>query len=116
MDDAARDELARLCPVSRHVGHGGVRLERGHAFPLFDDEEGIRAPLLLNGERILGVDRRAVLDAAALSAHGRHVGAKRGEDVLALAWLCRDDSDDVDHVQVSYLSNTMSSGARPSPQ
>src|SRR5262249_44536310 len=65
----AGDVLFRLRRVRRHVRSRGMRLERVHAFPFLDHDEGVRAVLGLNGQRGIGVDRGAVLDAALLGAH-----------------------------------------------
>ena len=83
--------------VGRHVRRGGVRLQRIHAFPLLDHHEGVRAVAWSGTERRVGIDGGAVLDAALLGAHGRHVGAEVREDAVALAGLGGDDGDDVDH-------------------
>ena len=79
-------------------------LEMVHALPLFDDDESIGAEL---GERAaVGVDRGAVLDAAFLGVHRRHVGLEILEDLVALAGLGGDDGDDVDHdfLPVNYAA------------
>jgi very-short-patch-repair endonuclease len=76
VDRAARDQVFRLRPVRRHVGRGGVGLERVHTLPLLHDDEGVRPVAGLEAEGVLGVDRGAVLDAARL---GEDVGDVRPE-------------------------------------
>src|SRR5689334_4714757 len=72
-------------------------LERVGTFPLLDHDEGVGAELGLERTHALGVDRGAVLDAALLGTHRRHVGAEVAEDLVPLAGLGGDDGDDVDH-------------------
>src|SRR5260221_13414322 len=80
-----------------------MSLEVVHAVPLLDADEGIGPEL---GERAaVGVDRGAVLDAAFLGVHRRHVGLEILEYLVALAGLGGDDGDDVDHdvLLVSFI-------------
>src|SRR5436309_15939711 len=70
VDHAARDHVLGLGAVGCHVRRGGVGLERVHAVPLLDGEEGVRSPSGLDRQRVVGIDRGAVLDAALLGAHG----------------------------------------------
>src|SRR5690242_5643118 len=72
-------------------------LQRVGALPLLDHDEGVGAELGLERAHALGIDRGAVLDAAPLSAHRRHVGTEVAEDLVPLAGLGGDDGDDVDH-------------------
>ena len=95
MDRAVGDEVLVLGAVGLHVLRGAMGLEIVHGLPLFDDHESVRAEL---GERAaIGVDRGAVLDAALLGMHGRHVGLEVLEDLVALAGLGGDYGDDVNH-------------------
>jgi len=71
---------------------------------LLDHEEGVGAPVGLDRQGVVGVDRGAILDAALLRLDGGNVGAERLQDGVALAGLCGDDCDDVDHC-LSYSVN-----------
>src|SRR5436190_8450878 len=115
VNDAAREQLLGLRAVRGHVWRGSMGLERVHALPLLDHQERIRAPVLLDRQRRIGVDRGAIFDAALLGAHRRNVGAERSEHFLALARLCGDDGDDMDHGSAPE-SRTTSSGGRPASQ
>src|SRR5262245_5438111 len=80
-----------------------------HGLPLLDDDEGVRPEL---GERAaIGVDRGAVLDAALLGMHRRHIGLEVPEDLVPLAGLGGDDGDDVDHGFL-LLNSVIPSAAR----
>ena len=67
----AGDEFLGLARVSRHVRRGGVHLERAHALPLLDDDEGIRPQLGLERKGRVCIKSLPVLDAALLCAHGK---------------------------------------------
>jgi hypothetical protein len=97
VDRPAGDEFLGFGGVGRHVRRGRVRLERVHAFPLLDHQEGIGTPFGLKGQRRIGIDRGPVLDAALFGPHRGNVGAEVREDGLALAGLGGNDGDDMDH-------------------
>src|ERR1051325_6911582 len=74
---------------------GGVRLQMVEALPFLDDDKGVGA--VFGAGAALGVDHRAVFDAAGLGMDRRHVGAEMPEHFVALAGFGGDDCDDVDH-------------------
>src|SRR5262249_26242285 len=63
--------------------------------PLFDHDESVGTEF---GERApVSIDGSAVLDAALLGMHGRHIGLEVLQHLFALSGLGSDDGDDVDH-------------------
>ena len=98
VDDAACDPVAGFGGVSRHVRRGGVRPQRLGALPFLDHDESVGPELGLKASDPLGIDRRAIFDAALLGMHRGHIGAEFLEDRFAHAGLGGDDGDDVDHV------------------
>src|SRR6185369_12689545 len=82
--------------VGRHVGCRGMGLQRLEALPLLDHDEAVGADLGLEAAH-LGVDRRAVLDAALLRADRRDDRAELLQQRVALARLGGDVGEDVNH-------------------
>ena len=77
---------------------GSVRPQMVEALPFFDDDERVRT--VLGAGTALGVDRRAVFDAAGFGVDRRHVGAEMPQHLVALAGLGGYDGDNVNHVSV----------------
>ena len=73
----------------------GKRAEVLEALPFLDHDEGVRTEL--GAGAAFGIDHRAIFDAALFGVDGRHVGAEKGENLVALAGLRRDDREHMDH-------------------
>ena len=64
VDDAACNHVASLGGVGGHVRRGAVRFQRIGALPFLDHDKGVGAEFGLKAADALGVDRRAIFDAA----------------------------------------------------
>src|SRR5712671_7021499 len=76
VDNAARDHVPGLGGVGGHVRGGGVCLQRIRALPFLDHDKSVGAELGLEAADALGVDRRAIFDAALLGMNRRYVGVE----------------------------------------
>ena len=68
--------------VGGHVRSGRMRLQRLHALPFLQHDERVRAEFGLEAAQTLGVNGRAVFDAALLGMDGGHVGPELPQDRL----------------------------------
>ena len=64
-----------------------MRLERVHALPFLDRDEGVGTVLRLYGERGVGVDRGAVLDASLLGADRTSSRLPAFAVITAITWI-----------------------------